>query len=50
MWHVVGFLITLGLLYLGARLTTEENDPTLARRRGIERVLRDDDPRGRDNE
>jgi hypothetical protein len=50
LWHVVGFLVTVGLLYLSARLTTEENDPTLARKRGIERDLRKDDPSDRDDE
>jgi hypothetical protein len=41
MWHgIIGFLLLFVLSCLSALLRTEETDPTLAKERGIKRVLR----------
>ena len=40
MWHAIGLLVILGLGILGALLSNEDNDPDLAKKRSMERILR----------
>jgi hypothetical protein len=50
MWHVIGFLVTLGLAILGAVLSNETNDPELAKKRSMKRILRKNGLLGRRDE
>jgi hypothetical protein len=40
MWYAIGVLVVIGFGILNALLTNEDNDPELAKRNSMERILR----------